>query len=126
MARYQFAIGTTAGNMRYLFDLDIIAPLSNFKPYSQAVELGDGSVKGMGVPVSEWYWAFVSEEERDILKGYCPGLSAEVFIRTLDDNLDWRDFRALMIWPVESEDRQVGASMKFQLTFRIREDCTYP
>ena len=126
MAKYEYAIGTTASNMEYLFKLDIIPPLSNFKPYNQAVELGDGSIKGMGWQVAEWYWSFVSEEQRDLLKAYCPGLSAEVFIRTLDDALDWRDYRALMIWPVEAEDRQVGASMKFQITFRIREDISYP
>lgn len=125
MAKYQYAIGTTAGDMTYLFALNITAPLANFKPYNQVVELGDGSVIGMGWSVAEWYWSFLTEEERDLLRTYCPALSAEVYIRTLDENLDWRNYRALMIWP-EAEDRQVGASMKFQLTFRIREDVTYP
>lgn len=126
MTRYQYAIGTTANNMQYFFDLKITAPLSNFKPYNQVDELGDGTIKGMGWPIAEWWWAFISETERDLLKTYCPGLSKEVFIRTLDDALDWHDYRAVMVWPTESEDRQVGASMKFQLIFRIREDLTYP
>jgi len=126
MVIYPYMIGATYESMAYLETLKIVAPLQAFKPYAIAVERGDGAVLGQGWAQVKWYWSFISEAERDILKGYCTGLSAEVYIRTLDEELDWHTYRTVMIWPVEAEDRQVGASIKFELTFRIKEEIAEP
>jgi hypothetical protein len=122
MAKNQFMIGADFEGMSFLFTLSITSPLYNFKPYSNADDLGDSSVKGSGWPIAEWYWAYLSEDERDALKTFCPNLSKEVYIRTLNDHLEWTNYRVMMIWPVEAEDRQVGSSMKFQLIFRVLEE----
>lgn len=122
MAVYDYSIGLTEVGLTSLATLGVTWPLQTFKPFSKAVENGAGGVKGQGWPIAEWVWGFLEEDERDALKALCPGLSVEVYIRTLNADLDWRTYRALMIWPTEAEDRQVGSSMKFQLVFRIKEE----
>lgn len=124
MAKYEYAIGTTAAALAYLFDLGIPAPRQTFKPFSKALESGAGSPIGMGWGIDEWYWGFIQDTPRGVLKGLCAGLSSQVHIRTYNDSLaspEWEVYRARMIWTPEAEDRENNNRMKFGLIFRLLE-----
>ena len=114
---YEYKIGTTLGGMVTLASLGVPAPQQVFTPFSQYIRLGDGSSKGVGFPTCEWSFGFLSEADRDALKSYCAGASATVYIRTLDQDLDWQNYEALLIWPENGEERRNGATIDIVLRF---------
>ena len=121
MARYQYALASLTQGLQYLFNLGIPAPKQAYQKYAKTYILGDGTTRGAGLPKVEWYWGFIEKEARDALKVFCPNGSAEVYVRTLNDELEWHTYRAVMIWPVGPPDIANDASLKFALTFRILE-----
>lgn len=115
---YEYKIGTTLGGMVTLESLGVPAPEQTFVKYSQSVQLGDGTSKGVGWPSCEWRFGFLTETQRDALKAYCPNASAEVFIRTFDEDLDYQNYECVLIWPSNGEERTVGASIDVTLQFQ--------
>ena len=130
---YEFKIGTTQGGMAYLEELTVpvMPPRYIFRPYSQALDLGDGSVRGGGWISTDWIWNadsndFIPVASRNQLRVFCPGASAEVFIQTYTNDQDpvtpfgsnlVKMFRAIMIWP-EEEKREAATRQDFMLKFR--------
>ena len=121
MAVYQFALSTIATPLNYLVEYGVRAPRQHFQKYSEFKECGDGSVIGRGWPFFEWYWSVIEQAERDILKSFCPDSSAEVYARTLDEELDWHTYRCQMVWPLASPDIQNNSSFKLALRFIVLE-----
>ncbi len=99
--------------------LGLPPPRGLFTPFTQAVTLGDGSVRGAGWKAAEWKWGFVTRAQRDILRAYCPGASAEVFIstRSVDSSDAYGVFRARMLWP-QQEEPQAGRRLDFSIKFQ--------
>lgn len=116
---YEFMLGATEGAMVNLESLDIPAPKAEYQPYTEAVELGDGSVRGWGLPVAILRWGFLAQEHRDTLRAYCTGASAPVWVRlnTTDNADEWRTFYAIMVWPM-AEQRDTERRMNFDLLFK--------
>ncbi len=112
----EFAIGTTLAGMQALSAMSIPAPQSTFRPYSTDIRLGDGTMRGMGFPVATWHWGFLSAAQRDVLKAFCAGQSALVYLRTTKDNMVFDDYQAVMVWPTE-EERAAGRVLDFTLEF---------
>jgi hypothetical protein len=107
-------------------DLGIPAPKGVFVPYSQPLDLGDGSLRGGGWATAEWRWGFLSQAHREILREYIPGSSASLLIRTsINDEADaFYDFLTQAIWPA-AEDRQAGRRMAFTLRFRAMQQKSF-
>ncbi len=99
--------------------LGLPAPRGLFTPFTQAVTLGDGGVRGAGWKTAEWRWGFVTRAQRDALRAYCPGASAEVYIstRTVDSSDAYGVFRARMLWP-QQEEPQAGRRLDFSIKFQ--------
>lgn len=114
---YEFKISTTEEGLTLLQTLGVSTPRYDYSLFAGEIVLGDGSARGVGFPVAVWHWAFIQSAERAILRGLCPGKSAQVFIRTLKDDNTWANFEAIMIWP-NSEERQAGRVIGFTLEFR--------
>ncbi len=112
----EFAIGSTLAGMQEIRDMNIPAPQSTYRPYSTDIRLGDGSMRGMGFPVATWHWGFLSAVQRDLLKSFCVGQSALVYIRSIKDDLSYADYQAVMVWPTE-EERAAGRVLDFTLEF---------
>lgn len=122
--RKQYAIGTTQETMQYLFQLGVPEPRSEYKPFAIAVQTGGLGVLGQGFPTDLWDWNMIREPARAVLKGFCPGLSAQVYVRTYNDSLAtpaWEVYRARMLWTPEAEDRQNNARLKLMIRFRLLE-----
>lgn len=115
-----FQIGTSQAGMVTLKSLGLVEPLSEYQAYSQAIDTADGAQQGEGWPLASWRWAFITLGARYSLKTYCPGRSALVYIRTLDDTKTAIDARAIVIWP-EKETRSASKVLEFTLQFRILE-----
>lgn len=120
MALFDYRIGTTLVGMTNIEDLP--TPISNmqsfYKPYQQAIVLGDGTTRGVGYPEAIWQWNFLTREQRDQLRIFCPSSSAIVYIRTrVSDNADqYKNFLAIMHWP-EDEERFARKRMDFKIRF---------
>jgi len=104
-----YEIGATEVGMADLADLTtpVTYPKGEYQPFARYARLGDGSIRGFGLPMARWTFPIITVEERDQLKTFCAGASAAVFISTkLNDN-SYDDFTATMIWP-DSESRFPG------------------
>lgn len=120
----QYAISLTAEGLAtgYLFKQGIPTPLSlPFVEASEADELGDGGVKVSGYGLAVWQWAFIELTARNILRTFCPDYSAEVYIRTLDQDNTWQDMKVIMLWPAKGETFVVDNSMALAINFKVLE-----
>jgi len=119
VARYSFEIGATQGGMLNLESLStpVIPPDWSYSDYSAEVELANGKVRGMGYPTASWIWGHLEKAERTKLRTFCTGKSAEVYIKTLVNDLSYKTFRAVMIWPA-GEEPTVEIYPDFTLEFR--------
>jgi len=121
MAAYEFKIGATLGGMVNVEELAVPlpAPRSTYRRYATVVELGDRSARGYGNPSATWRWAVLTLAQRDQLKTFCSGASAQVYIRTKkrDDTEEWANFLCWMIWP-EEEEVLAGRVLDIEIQFR--------
>lgn len=116
----EFEIGTTLEELTNLSELTtpVEHPKSEYLPYARTVNKGNGGKRGIGSPVAVWNFALLSLEERNQLKEFCPGASANVYIRTKLNDDSYADFSATMIWPDTTEDRWYGVKKNFSILFR--------
>ena len=123
----EYKIGAVSGSMMLLSALVVSGstvavspPKSTYMPYSSEQQLVSGLVRGVGYPVATWIWGVVTREERDALRSFCPGKSANVYIRTKTmDSADlYADFSAVMVWDTENEQRDTQRRLEFRITFQ--------
>lgn len=127
MSLYRYAIGTTENNLVTLRSMGIKPPLQTFKPYTTLDETASGDLVGQGWAQDDWEFGFISDTHRALLRAYCPGASAEVYVKTLDTSIAtpaWKIYRAKMRWIAIEEDRQNEHRLKFRLNFKLIEDVT--
>jgi hypothetical protein len=100
-----FRIGTTQANMTNieLLPVPLPVPRSIFRDFSEAVVAASGRSYGRGLPVCKWVFAMLTSAQRQQLKSYCIGLSAVVYIRTLVNDDQYYNYRAIMHWPIDEE-----------------------
>ena len=117
---HDYEIGATGPGLTNLAALTppVPEPKSNFQDSSRYVTLGDGSVRGLGWLAAEWRWTFLTRAQRDELKTFCAGASADVFIRTrTNDTIDtYGEYSAKMIWP-QNEEKSYSKRMDFVIRF---------
>lgn len=121
-----FKIGTTSGGKVTLASLSIPNPHPVWKDAVSKVKLGNNAARYLGAPVLEWHWGFLTAAQRDTLRTYCTGASADVFITTPTTNKSGGvsnvavNYEAQMWWPSPEtpEDPQTGRRLEFVLTFK--------
>lgn len=124
-----FQVSTQAGGtggLVTLASLGIVNPHPIWIPAVSKAKLGNNAARLLGLPQVVWSWGFIQGVQRDILKTYCPGASADVFIitPTVDvvssvPNASQR-YECQLIWesPETPEDPQTGRRISFSITFR--------
>lgn len=107
----EYEIGTTLGGMTALETLATPVELPNpeYYPYSRIVTLGDGSARGLGMPKAIWTFPLMEVAQITMLRTFCAGASATVFIRTKKNDGSYASFEGEMVWPV-SKDGQHKAN----------------
>lgn len=95
-------------------------PKSTMKPYGDVMNLVSGLVRGLGYPTTTWIWSVIPRKERDTLRQFCTGQSANVFIRTKTmDNTDaYANYSAVMVWPTQEEERDATRRMNLKIVFK--------
>lgn len=124
----EFKIGSTLVGITTLDALTVFVPdpRTSFRPYSKMIDLGSGLKRGAGWPTAEWNYGFLTQEQREQLRTFCTGASAEVFITTRtrdedDDDQLFKTFKAVMIWP-EEEDYRNSKRLDFTIKFTRLEE----
>ena len=100
--------------------VNVSYPKSIYTPYSSEQQLVSGLVRGVGYPTATWIWAVITREERDALRTFCPGKSANVYIRTktMDSADSYKSFSAVMVWNTQEEERDIQRRVQFKITFQ--------
>lgn len=123
MPRYSFEIGLSEDAMTNLESLaaPIIPPAWTYTQYPTQIQLPNGKIRGMGFPKATWHWGYLEADEREALRVFCVGKSAEVFIKTPtnEDNsgLSYSVFQCIMVWPA-GESPIVEIYPDFTIEFR--------
>jgi hypothetical protein len=98
-------------------------PDASYTPHAEVIKTLSGKTKARGFPSAAWYWAAVTDEQREILRAICPGASAEVYIETTTNELDlygnpeFIQCSAIMHWTPEDEDKQAGNTLGLGIVF---------
>ncbi len=97
----------------------ILAPKSTYRPYTEAVQLANGKLRGLGRPIAEWQWGFITRTFRDAIRVYCVAKSDAVYVRTrINESADaYKTFTGTIVWP-DDEDKQTGRRVNFKIEFK--------
>ncbi len=117
-----FKIGATEVGMVTLDSLNIHAPQNSPKYFSKGLDKADSMVQGAGWALETWAWAGMTTAQRNVLKSYCAGKSAEVFIRTLTPDNAYVDYRAVMIWDEKGAVQKSNIIYNLTIEFRLIEE----
>ena len=124
---YDYQIGLTSGSMVKLESITVSGssvpvdyPKSTYMPYADSLTLVSGLVRGMGYPTTTWSWSVITRVQRDALRQYCPGQSANVFIKTktMDTADTYAVYSAVMVWPTQEEERDATRRLNLKLLFK--------
>lgn len=125
-----FKIGTTLEGIVSLDALTVFVPdpRTSFRNYSKLLDLGNGMKRGAGWPTAEWHYGYLLQEQREQLRSFCTGASAEVFMRTRTRDEDdsetpilFKIYKAVMIWP-ETEEYIKSKRIDFVIKFTRLEE----
>ena len=100
-----------------------VDPDWTFSPFSANFDQSDGGRAGVGLPRATWTWQHRKDVHLEVLRTICPGVSAQVYIRTptnatISGASVWHTYLCQMIWTSETEDKQAGYTLEFLLEFR--------
>lgn len=124
-----FKIATFAAGVAGLVTLQSLGipnPFPAYRPGATTVKLGDNSARTLGSPNVVWQWGFLTAAQRDTLRTYCTGASADVFIvsptteKISSVSNAAQTFQAKMIWPAPDapEMPQAGRRLEVAIMFR--------
>lgn len=117
-----YALGESLGALQTFRELGITPPFQDaYNPYGVETEGADLLVYGHGNASTAWRWGFISQSERDMLKSFCPGKSAIVYVRLHNDDWEWSVCKAVMIWQPENPP-MTGIIAEFVIQLRILEN----
>lgn len=121
MPQYAYMIGTSYGdltNVESLSGTPLPPPKSDFKPFATSVVLASGKSRGLGFPVATWNFGYLRQAQRDRLRQFCTGTSADIWIKTrTNDSADtFSYFQGVMNWP-EDEETEHRLRPDFVVTF---------
>jgi hypothetical protein len=114
-----FEIGTTSSTTNInALSVPLPEPKSSYLPYSRTVMLGSGAMRGVGAAWATWTFAVLTIEQYNQLRTFCPGSSAEIYIRTKIDDDTYGDFQCTMIVPNDPQDRFYAHRKNYTVQFR--------
>ena len=95
-------------------------PEWSYKLYTSEELLGDLTVRGMGYPVAEWHFGYLTQADYDAFRAFCAGKSAAVYVVTKTDANTYGTYTANMIWP-ENVRWQNGKAIDITFKFMKME-----
>lgn len=108
----------------------VVFPKGVFLPYSQGLDLADGSLRGAGWATAEWQWGFITRAQRQVLRSYWPNVPAiptSVLLRfrtsVNEQNDVFTTFQGQALWP-QAEAKQATRRVPFVIRFRALVDLS--
>lgn len=91
---------------------------------SSYIELQSGKTAGLGFPVVTWKFRGLRLEQRENLRDFCPGFSADVYIRTPTNETiagvrQWADYQCIAHWAQRSEIISDGIGLAEEVELRF-------
>jgi hypothetical protein len=106
----EYEIGTAPGSMTNLRDLPVPLyepePGSGVSEWSRTYFRGDGLRAGDGFPTNVWRFTMLTQEMVNQLRQFCPGISASVYLRTLNPDGTWATYSAVMDWDEKQMEKR--------------------
>ena len=128
---FRLALKTEGDNPLYWQSIDqligmadiSIDPDAEFTPHAEVVPTLSGQAVGRGFAIAKWHWNVLSEDQRAILREFCPDVSSEVYIETETNEIDlygdpiFIQASAIMRWPAGGEDLQIKRVLGLDILF---------
>src|SRR5512139_381898 len=96
----------------------VYPPKSTYRPFTEAINLANGRMRGFGRPIASWRWGFITQAMRTQLRTFCTAKSNSIYIRTRTNEADaYSVFSTTVIWP-DDEEKQAGRRLNYVLEFR--------
>lgn len=115
--------GADPNDWSTLDELDIIEPDPLFEPFAEVVPTLGGGDHGRGFPLAIWQWKGLGNVSRKLLRTYCTGQSARVYISTPTNEDDssgdpvYSNFLCTMHWPAGQEEKDVRHTLDLDIRF---------
>lgn len=111
-----FEIGTTLETMTNIEALTpaLSVPRAPFRDFADRVTASSGRVFGRGFPFCRWLFSRLTGAQREELKSFCAGESANVYIKTLANDDVYHVYQAVMVWP-QGEEREPAVRDRMEL-----------
>lgn len=115
---YEHAIGATLETLTDLLLLStaVIYPRSRYRDAAAQKVAVSGATLALGEPQADWEWTYLTMDMRNQLRAFCPGASANVYIRALKNDGSYANFSAIVHWPAE-EQRSSQYTLNLVLSF---------
>jgi len=131
MTSYMIALKAEGPNPLYWYTLEELIwdagipnnPDSSYVPHSEVVRSLSGRSYARGYPTATWHWDVISAANRATLRSFCPGASAEVYIRTRTNEIEvsgqdvFIDCLAVMNWMAGEEEQEVKKNLGLDIIF---------
>jgi hypothetical protein len=128
---FRLALKAEGNNPLYWSSLDQLIGVANisvnpdasYQPQSDVAKSLSGLFIPRGFPAAKWHFNALTVGQRQILKSFCPSLSAEVYFETLSNEISlcddevWIQATAILHWPAGDEEIQAGRVMGLELLF---------
>jgi len=96
-------------------------PQASYRMYAETQDLADLTKIGVGWPSAEWRFPVLTLAQRHQLREFCATASARVYIRTIDDEGEYADYLAVMVWPEEDPAIRAGFVLDLVIRFEALE-----
>jgi hypothetical protein len=113
-----YQIGSTRAGMVSLESLGLTQP-SKAQPvdYLSYLDLGNGQRRGAGSLQTSWRFAYLTAAQLSVLRGYCSGSSAAVYIQTLAGDGTYRYYSAVMLM-AQPQEPKTDALLDYVIEYR--------
>lgn len=125
MPVYSYEIGTTSTttNLESL-TTPVYPPRSVFVEYTREYDKADGQVGGDGYPMAIWHFDLLTQAQVTQLRAFCPGKSANVYIKTRRPDGTFAKYSAVMIWPSDLMRKRVAGGKYLDVEIQFRRLVT--
>lgn len=118
-----FAIGLASDSLETFENLGIPHPMPHFQPYVEGAVAASGKQLARGFPQMSLEWGLLMQEQRDILRVYIPGPSAEIFMSlpVMGDSDEWLTFSGVAVWPFPEAREPADVHNRINFVLLVRQ-----
>jgi hypothetical protein len=111
-----YEIGAALGSIATLPSMGIPGVQSEFIDFATSDTLASGQIRARGFPQAEWYCGYLTSDQFDTLRAFCPGASATVCIATMNNDREFVRYDCIMKVPERYKIRK-NEPQDFTITF---------